>query len=254
MGESTAQRLRIGTRGKTCRPVLFLCPSVRDKSGLPFSRIVLEGAVHTLLNHLQSIGMELDFMRLAHDGPFENQPGVLGIERASRLLREVREYVCPSTPRLSSESLTAVVEGAAQKVKKERQQPGKNLRVVCHEPLVTPRLDWWQAGKALERLMACAYALLPAAGGEVVVEAGVREVGVQQYVEFTVRSDGATALEIEETEVFTPFLCINSHQMGLSLVLVQQTAERLHGQIFFHKVTLCHGCFTLLLRAHQPEQ
>jgi len=52
--------------------------------------------------------------------------------------------------------------------------------VVCRDPLPALRLDWQQVGKALERLLTCAYALLPAEGGEVRVEAGLREVGAQR--------------------------------------------------------------------------
>jgi K+-sensing histidine kinase KdpD len=115
--------------------------------------------------------------------------------------------------------------------------------------LAALQLDWQQIGKVLERIVACAYAVLPAEGREVVVEAGVQRVGVQQYLDLKVRSCGTAPLAVEEGDVFRSFWQVNGYQFGLSLSLVQRMVSRQRGQIFFQKPSARQSCFTLLFRA-----
>src|SRR5206468_1789560 len=156
----------------------------------------------------------------------------------------------PPEPWYTIQSLAAVVADVTQQIQQHWQRQGVQPQVVCRDPLPALRLDWLQVGKALERLLSCAYALLPVEGGEVGVEAGLREVEAQRYVELQVRSRAESPLAVEEAEVFTPFGRVNDYQLGLSLVLVRRMVDRHQGQISFRKLSPNHVCFTLLLRAH----
>jgi len=220
----------------------------RKESSVTDEREILEGVVHALQNHLQGISMGLDLLRLAQADPLEGQTVRQGIERASRLLRELREYFFPPEPRYSLQNLAAVVTDVTRQTYKHWQRQGVQPQVVCRDPLPALRLDWQQVGKALERLLTCAYALLPAEGGEVGVEAGLREVEAQRYVELQVSSRGAIPLAVEGTEVFTPFLRVRSYQMGLSMVLVRRMVDRFQGQLTCRKLSPNQVCLTLLLK------
>ena len=218
------------------------------ESSVTDEREILEGVVHALQNHLQGISMGLDLLRLTQADPLEGQTVGQGIERASRLLRELREYFFPPEPWYSIQSLAAVVTNVTQQIQQHWQRQGVQPQVVCRDPLPALRLDWQQVGKALERLLTCAYALLPAEGGEVRVEAGLREVEAQRYVELQVSSRGAIPLAVEGAEVFTPFLRVRGYQLGLSIVLVRQMVDRFQGQLTCRKLSPNQVCFTLLLR------
>jgi len=154
----------------------------------------------------------------------------------------------PPEPRYTLQNLAAVVTDVTRQTHKHWQRQGVQPQVVCRDPLPALRLDWQQVGKALERLLTCAYALLPAEGGEVGVEAGLREVEAQRYVGLQVSSRGAIPLAVEGAEVFTPFLRVRGYQMGLSMVLVRQMVDRFQGQLTFQKLSPSQVCFTLLLR------
>ncbi|MBI3304173.1 MAG: hypothetical protein HYZ72_19080 [Deltaproteobacteria bacterium] len=223
----------------------------RKEGGAVEGGEIFAGAVHELQNQLQSIGMGLDLLQLTHADPLEYRTISLGIERASRLLREVQEYFFPSEPNFSTSSLAAVVEETVRGVAQEWEQPGRSVRVVCPEVLPALRLDWQQLGKALERVLRGAYGLLPVEGGEILVEAGLREERAHAYVEIKVRICGAAELGGEEAEVFTPFWRVNGYQAGLSLVLARRIMNRCQGQLTFDRTSPHQGCFTMLLRIHQ---
>jgi hypothetical protein len=170
------------------------------------------------------------------------------IEHVGNVLRELGEYVSPPEPCLSTENLANMVEQVVRDVAREWERPRRQTRVVCHAPLAALQMDWRQVGKALERIAACAYALLPVEGGEVVIEAGLRKVGPQQHMDLKVRSCGAAPLVIEEGALFRPFTRVNGYQLGLSLVLAQRTVSRQQGQMFFQQIGPRQSCFTLLFR------
>jgi nitrogen-specific signal transduction histidine kinase len=225
-------------------------PLANRKTTAPASEgKILDRAVHELQNYLQSIGMALDLLQLTHPDDVESQTIMQGIERASRLLRELREYFCPPDPYLSTQSLVAVVTDVIQQREEEWRRQQVRVRLVCHDPLPAVRLDWQQARSALERMLAFARALLPE-GGELEVAARLRKIGGQWCVEFKVTSSANTPLAIEAKDVFQPFLRVHTYQTGLSLVLVRQMVQRQHGHIAFRKLSPRQGRFTMLLRAH----
>jgi K+-sensing histidine kinase KdpD len=192
----------------------------------------------------------VDILWLTQTAEMEEHEKIMqALKRAEQVLHELREYCFPPELRPSTENLANMVEESVREATREWERPGRQTRVVCYAPLTTLRLDWQQVGKVLERIVACAYAVLPAEGGEVVVEAGVRRVGAQQYLDLKVRSCGTAPLEVEEGNVFQPLWQVNGYQFGLSLALVQRMVSRQRGQIFFQKPSARQSCFTVLFRA-----
>jgi C4-dicarboxylate-specific signal transduction histidine kinase len=209
----------------------------------------LEKAFRALQNHLQMIDTELDLLRATQTVTLgKSERMIQEIEQAGNVVRELEEYVSLPELCLSTENLANMVEDVVREVAREWERPGRQTRVVCCAPLAVLQLDWQQVGKALERIAMCAYAFLPAEGGEVVIEAGLRRVGPQQYLDLKVRSCGVAPLVIEEGALFRPFTRANGHQLGLSLVLVQRTVSRQYGQMFFQQISPQQSCFTLLFR------
>lgn len=209
-------------------------------------RNILEAALHALQNCLQTVGVGVDLLHLSRPfDPQDYESFQQSVERASLFARELREYCFPPTVKLWTKSLAAAMEEAVH----DSDSRGQTMRVVCHAPLAEPRLDWQQVIKTVQRAVFCAQALLPQDGGEILVESHVRRLSAQQFVDIRVHSHSIAPLVIEEKALFCPFACINNHQLGLRLVLVQQTAARLQGQFSFHKASPRHGCFALSFRA-----
>lgn len=222
----------------------------RKKGEVVDENEILERVVHELQNHLQTIGMGLELLRLTGADPQECQTIEQGIERASRLIREIPEYFSSPKPHLSIQSLAAVVTDVTRQKQEQWHSQGVRLQAACRDPLPALQMDWQQMEKILDRLVACACAFVSAEGGEVEVEAGLREVEAQRYVEVQVSSRGVAPCGVEESEVFMPFRRINGYPLGLSLVLARRTVERHHGQITFQKLSPNHGRFTAILRVH----
>lgn len=209
---------------------------------------ILDGAIHELQNHLQSIGMGLDLLQMTQPDALEYRTMVQGIERASRLLREVREYFFPPEWRVSSQSLMAVLEEIIREKQAEWHEQHVRLRVIRRDPSLRLALDWHQVRSALERLLAFVRALLSSEGGKIDVAGRVRESGGRHHVELTISGSSVAPLEIEEADIFRPFLRVHTYQAGLSLVLVQQLVNRQGGQVCFRKTSPHQGQFTLLLK------
>jgi len=193
MHDDASQQLRSSSRSKVSLRVLPLRPAVQEPPKTPvtsfvpaplFGKEIFEQAFRALQNHLQAIGRSLDVLQL-HQVPDSEEYERIAqeIKTAEQVLHELQEYASPPELCLSTETLANMVEDIVREVAREWERPGRQTRVICYTPLATLQLDWQQVGKVLERIVACAYALLPVEGGEVVVEVGLRKVGVQQYMD-----------------------------------------------------------------------
>lgn len=211
---------------------------------------VLDGVLHELQNCLQSIGMGVDLLQLSQPDALECRTINLGIERASRLLREIQEYFSPPEIYLSTKNvgnvLVETVHGIARDV--------KEINVGLHLPEVLPsfQYDWLVFSRVLERLLRSACGLLSPHGGDIVVSAAEQAKQARSYLEIQVTMHGSEPLEIEGKRVFTPFWRVNDYQEGLGLVLARQAIEHRHGRLTFEKTDSYRAQFTLLL-AVLPE-
>jgi hypothetical protein len=208
-----------------------------------------DASLHALQNCLQTIGIGLDLLLLTQPvDPQEYESMQARVQHAGHILQELREYHCPPPISLQNGNLAEVVEDTVRKTACKWKAPGQTTRIICHAPLVSFEADWQQIGKTLQRTTLCAYALLPHEGGEITVESGVRSIGSQRFIDLRVRCHSATTLAFDEKMLLSPFVRINDHELGLSLILVQHTVQRLRGQFFFRQVNQQQGCFTLLFR------
>ncbi|HXG22532.1 MAG TPA: hypothetical protein VNN62_26105 [Methylomirabilota bacterium] len=216
----------------------------------PTTELVLDGVFHELQNCLQSIGMGVDLLQLSQPDALECRTINLGIERASRLLREVQEFFFPPETYLSIRNLSEVLTEAVREVVGEAE--GGNIRLLCTKALPAFQYDWFMFGRVLDRILRCACGLLSAVGGESIVSATIQEGAAGTYVEIKVDICGAGELGIEKDRVFTPFWRVNDYQTGLGLVLARQAVQSWRGQLTFEKINPCRAQFTLLLEA-PPE-
>jgi K+-sensing histidine kinase KdpD len=185
------------------------------------------------------------------DRPLDDRTILRGIERIYNLLEEIKEYVSPPEFRFSTGNLTVVLEEIIRRAAEKWQREGC-LRIINGEPLPLLRLDWRQFHLALQRVLDFAYALLPPEG-QVEVEAKVQGSTEQSTIELRVISNSSIPLVVQEQDIFRPFLHVNGHQIGLSLVLAKRTLNSHHGQISFHKETPQQCELSILLRTYEGE-
>lgn len=208
---------------------------------------VLDGVLHELQNCLQSIGMGVDLLQLSQPDALECQTINSGIERASRLLREIQEYFFPPEIYLSirnvGEVLVEIVHGFAKEA--------KGMEIFLRLPEAPPsfQYDWLVLTRVLERVLRCACGLLSVPGGKIIVSAQKHN---QSSIEIQVEVHSTKDLEIDDKRVFTPFWRVHDYQAGLGLVLARQAMDHRHGQLTFEKIGPCRTKFTLLL-AVLPE-
>lgn len=208
--------------------------------------VVLDGVLHELQNCLQSIGMGVDLLQLSQPETLECRTITFGVERASRLIREMQEYFFPPELSLSTRSLTDVLFEAARDVVKADDER-VHFRVHCPESSVSFSYDWFALSRVLERIFRCACGLLLSEGGEIIVNFEARDEQARTCVQVTIAIDGAGELGIDESRIFTPFWRVNDYQVGLGLMLAQQVLQSRHGQLSFEKISPCRAHFTLLL-------
>jgi nitrogen-specific signal transduction histidine kinase len=207
---------------------------------------LIEALEHEVQNHLQRISMGVDLLRLGGEGPEGYQEVIEGIERASCLLREVREYFSPPEAQFSLQDPVELLERVVRSLEAELGHRGISFRVFCRGSLPLLWLDGQQVCQALERVLRFACALVQP-GGEVKVEAQ----GRQPYVELRIFCSSRIPLGVEEEEVFWPFLRVRGYAVGLSLVLAGRVLHRYGGRVCFRKEGSKRGRFIILLKARQ---
>jgi len=209
---------------------------------------IVKGLGHEIRNNLQVISLGLDLIRLMQARPLDDRTIIRGTERIYNLLEEVKEYLSPPEFCVSTDNLTVVLEEIVRRTAEKWQREGC-LRIINGKPLPLLRLDWRQFHLTLERVLDFAHALLPPEG-QVEVEARVQGSTEQRTIELKVISTGSIPLEVQEQDIFHPFLHVNGHRVGLSLVLAKRTLNSHHGQISFHKETAQQCVLSILLKTY----
>ena len=142
-----------------------------------------------------------------------------------------------------------VLEEIVRRTARNWQREGC-LRIINGKSLPLLRLDWRQFHLTLERVLDFAHALLLVPEGQVEVEARVQGSTEQRTIELRVISTSSIPLEVQEQDIFRPFLHVNGHQVGLSLVLAKRMLNSHHGQISFHKETPQQCVLSISLRTY----
>ena len=212
----------------------------------PDLRKVIEGLTHDVRNYAHAIGAALEALRLTGSLPVQSRQIINPIEEINRLLAELKEYFFPLNTQLSAANAVFLLQDVILQMNDELLRRGIQLNLVHESSLPYVRLDAPQVRRAIQRVLDFSVALLPK-GGRVNIKASRREIDDTQYVELQIMSYPADSLEIDEKEVFQPFLQVGKYKAGLSLALARETIYRNRGQISFRKNNPQQALFSLLL-------
>ncbi|MCS6925090.1 MAG: PAS domain-containing protein [Candidatus Binatia bacterium] len=209
-------------------------------------RELIEEFVHAAQNSLQTISMGLDLLRVTYGDSAESETIFRGVERSSRLLREIREYFSPPDLRLTTEDPAAVLAEVAERTEEKWAHQGRQVQIRSDAPLPLLRLDWRQFRLTCERVLDFAFALLTEAG-TVEVEVSLPEIGFQRYLQLQIVVPCASA--VEESQLLRPFWRVNGYEVGLSLLLVSRMLQRNEGEMTFRREGR-RGVLLIRVKAH----
>jgi signal transduction histidine kinase len=214
--------------------------------GTPDLRRVIKGLTHDIRSSAHAIGGALEVLRLTGSLPVEPQKIINPIEEINRLLGDLEEYFFPPNTQLSVANAVLLLEDLILKMRDELLRRRIHLKLVHESSLPYVRLDARQVPRAIQRVLDFSVALLPK-GGRLNIKVRRREIDSTRYVELQIISDSTDSLEIDEKEVFQPFLQVRKYKAGLSLALARETLYRNRGQILFRKNNPQQALFSLLL-------
>lgn len=203
--------------------------------------------LHEIRNSLHVISMGVDLMSVDQNTPFGIQGVTRGIECLNKLSQELHEFIVPTKSQLSAEQPEILLEDIVHCMERELRRHGVSVRIVGQSPLPVVQLDLAQFRRALKRVIEFCQVLL-SDGGELEIEASQQTITGQAYVELKIVSSSALSLEVDEKNVFQPFLRVNGSQIGLGMAIAQQILRRQQGNIFFRKEAPQRGLITILLK------
>jgi nitrogen-specific signal transduction histidine kinase len=210
-------------------------------------RELVRGLTHEIVNSLQAIGGEVDLLRLTGTLPQESAWAVRrGVEQIRALVSDVSEYLSPSPLERWRENTATVILQVIQSITPRLEQCGIRVGVRFAQPL--PELPLGaQFRDALTRVIEFSYALLPK-GGELQIEAGLKRIRKSRYVAVRVINVSPTSLDVEDKDVFRPYLIVNEYRVGLTMSLARQILRHHSGKIIFHKEQRNRGVFSILIK------
>jgi len=211
------------------------------------------GLTHELSNSLQAIRGEVDFLKIAGTLP-QNSAGVIyrGIEQIRTLAGEVNEYFSPFSVEQRWEDTATVIHEAIQSKQPQLTRHGIHVSAVFNGPL--PKLALGsQFRDAFERVLEFSSTILPE-GGALTIEVGPRHIDDCLYVELRVINTSPTYLDLEENDVFRPYLKVNDCRVGLNLSIARQVLRRHFGNIVFRKEQRNLGVFSILIKAPKDTE
>jgi hypothetical protein len=198
----------------------------------------IERLVHDIRNFLHVVGGALELFQLTGSPPLPLPRITNAIEETARLLRELERYSFLPNTRLPLTNGVFLLQNVILRMQDELLRHGIRLKLTHESSLPQVRIDTWQTQGALKRALDFAVAVLPG-GGELSIEARQREINGAQHVELQITSHSAYFLEIDEEEVFQPFLQMQKHKAGLALGRETHDRGQKHSQ---------GALFSLLLR------
>jgi nitrogen-specific signal transduction histidine kinase len=209
-------------------------------------RNVIKGITHDIRNSVHDIAGAFEVLQLTGSLPLQGQKTINPIEEINRLLGDLEEYFFPPNAQLSVSNPVLLLRDVILKMQDELLRCGIHLRLIHESSLPYVRLDARQVCRAIQRVLDFSMSLLPK-GGKLNVKAQRREIDGTRYVELQIICSLADSLEIDEKEVFQPFLRVKKYKAGLSLALARETLFRNRGQISFRKNNSQQALFSLLL-------
>lgn len=215
-------------------------------------RTVIKGLAHDVRNYVHVICGAVELLQLSRSLTFEAPRIIRAGTGINRLVGELEEYCFPPNTQFSLANPVSLLHEVIQQMQDELQGRGIHLELVHPSSLPYVRLDARQIRRAIQRILDFSVALLPK-GGRLDIRVQHREIDGTRYVELQIVSNSARSLEIDEKEVFQPFLQVEKYKAGLSLALARETLFRNLGRISFRKNNSQETLFSLLLEVHSDQ-
>ncbi len=192
--------------------------------------------------------MEIDLLQLTSSLSIDLKRILHAIDRANLSIQDLSDYFTPPQLLLSEEKPDIILEEIVEEMQKELTRQGIQVHMYFQSPLPAVSVDSRQFRNALERVLAFCQALLNQ-GGDLEIEVDLKEIEGARCVELRLTSSSLNSFEMDEKEVFHPFLRVNNYRAGLGMALASEILKRHHGRIYFEKVNAKRGVFTILLEA-----
>ena len=218
-----------------------------EQAGIANTAALIDAFSHEVQNSLQGIGLGLDLLQMTQADPLECQTVAQAIARASRFLQEIREFYQRPEPYVTTEDPRVILAEVAQQVDTAWPNQDVQWHLVCQESLPSLAFEWRYFALNWERVLTFLYALLPQ-GGEVGIQVKLRKIDAQRYIELRVQIRSVNPFNIDEAQIWKPFVKINGYPAGLSMVLVRQMLSRHNGKVSFRKKNANQGILTVLLK------
>jgi K+-sensing histidine kinase KdpD len=208
--------------------------------------------LHDIQNNLQAIRMEIDLIKLESCSGVDFRGMLHAIERANLSIQDLSEYLTPPQLYFSEERAEIILEEIVDEIKQALIAQGIDVRLIRRDALPVVSIDRKQFRSALERVLKFCQALLRD-GGDLEIEANLKKLERHQNVELRFIASARNPIDLEDEEVFRPFLRVNGYKVGLGMVVANDVLRRHHGTILFQKVAPNHGIFTITLQGLMEE-
>jgi PAS domain S-box-containing protein len=208
---------------------------------------IIGPVIHEIKNNLHAIRMEIDLLLMDFGTTLTSNRFFQALDRVNRSLQDLREYMLAAEPEPTAADPKLIIEESVHQMRRELENQGIVVKSNQKNRPLPVWIDSRQLRKVLERVIEFCRALLDQ-GGELEIETGLKKVGASVYVEMTLTACSSSPLELEEKDVFRPFLRLNDHPIGLGMALAQQILRRNHGTITFSKEAPRRARISILLK------
>ena len=213
-------------------------------------RQVIEQIGHEITNNLQVIRGTFDYFSRRGLGSKEHRQVEARIEQTSQLIEDLSEYFyLPACDAIDADPAVMLRE-LAHGTQNDLLRHGIRLEVVQQGPLLPTRIEPAEFRKAFDKIFEFMRVLIPN-GGQLKIDACLRELEGEGFLELTISSPSTTCIPVEADNVFRPFLKIRGQSVGLSMIMAQEILRRHGGKIVFE--TAPTAAIRILLRTREDR-
>lgn len=206
------------------------------------------GLEHEIGNRLQMIRGEVDLLSLSGTLPRPSAETIyLGVEEIGVLTGELKEFLTPPALAQPFEACSAVIREQVGGIAPRFEKLGIHISVKP-EPELPEALVGPYFRDSLRRVIEVSGALL-CQGGELIIKARLKRVAESSsMLDVRVVNQAVATLDLEEADIFCPYVKVNQHRLGLTLAIARQTLRRHQGELLFQKTHGHRGVFSMLVR------
>lgn len=197
--------------------------------------------------------MEIDLLDLESNPKLDFGRIVYAIDRASLSLQDVGEYFSLQELSVSQQRAECILHDVLSEFQNSFLEQGVKLRLLTGQSLPMVLVDPDKFRSVLQRIIEFCKTLLQD-GGELEIEGvALRQHGTQKLeVRFTIRS--LEPFEFDGGDLFSPFLRVNGHKIGIGLALAKEILKHLHAHLFFEKTLPECATITITLESYERSE